>query len=51
MEKLQLHPELASGISTSPPAGIMLIQHPGRLTEVSLRGPVPNWYMVGLSAR
>ena len=27
---LQAQPELASGISTSPPAGTMLIQQPGR---------------------
>ena len=37
MAKLQVHPELASGTSNSPPAGIMLIQQPGRVVVVTLR--------------
>ena len=37
MAKLQVHPELASGTSSSPPAGIMLIQQPGRVVVVTLR--------------
>src|SRR5687767_2856802 len=32
--KLQLQPELPSGMRRSPPAGIMLIQQPGRVAEV-----------------
>ena len=34
MEKAQVQPELASGMRSSPPAGMALIQQPGRLTVV-----------------
>ena len=37
----QTQPELASGRTTSPPAGITLIQQPGRLTELSDRASPP----------
>lgn len=30
----QVHPEDASGMRTNPPAGMMLIQQPGRVTPV-----------------
>ena len=33
--KLHVQPELASGIRSKPPAGIMLIQHPGRVIVVT----------------
>jgi len=33
--KLQVQPELASGTNNKPPAGIILIQQPGRLTCVT----------------
>ena len=50
--KLQVQPELASGISSRPPAGITLIQHPGRLTWVILLfSPVARLHMVGFPAR
>src|SRR5579862_4397607 len=32
MENGQVQPELASGMRTIPPAGMMLIQQPGRVT-------------------
>ncbi|MCB9874709.1 MAG: hypothetical protein H6821_11080 [Planctomycetaceae bacterium] len=52
MGKSQVHPELASGIINNPPAGIVLIQQPGRLTCVNLLFfPVARWHMVGLAAR
>ena len=51
MGKLQVQPELASGMSNNPPAGIMLIQHPGRLTSVTLLNlPVVRSHMVGFPA-
>ena len=52
MGKLHVQPELASGISSRPPAGIMLIQHPGRLTSVTLLIlPVARSHIVGFPAR
>ena len=52
MGKLQVQPELASGISSSPPAGIILIQQPGRVTSVTLLSfPVAKSHMVGFPAR
>src|SRR5207245_595765 len=50
-EKLQVHPELASGASSSPPAGIRLIQQPGRVSVVTFFArPLvrSNWPTVSL---
>jgi len=42
MGKSQVHPLEASGISTMPSAGRMLMKHPGRLTAVIADGPPPG---------
>jgi hypothetical protein len=48
----QLQPELASGISSIPLAGIMLIQHPGRLTAVTfVFVPLARSHIVAVPAR
>ena len=48
MGKAQVHPELASGMRSKPPAGIAFIQHPGRVTDVIfLNLPVDGTYAVG----
>lgn len=39
MEYPQVQPELASGMSIIPPAGMMFIQQPGRVTCVRRVGP------------
>ena len=45
-------PLLASGINNSPPAGIILIQQPGRLTVFTLvRFPLAKSHTVGFPAR
>jgi len=49
-----VQPELVSGISSRPPAGIMLIQHPGRFTAVTRTDPsnrAPNFAARGFLPR
>ena len=50
--KLHVQPLLASGINKRPPAGIVLIQQPGRLTKFTLAFfPVARLHIVGFPAR
>ena len=51
--KPQVQPELLSGIRTSPPAGMILIQQPGLVTLLSCSGPPfgPRSYIQGLPPR